>query len=199
MIATKGEFAKLANVSAGRVSQWITAGKITQTEMVGEGRDAKINVEAAFAKLNLRLDAGQRNGNGLGTVLRLIQPTKETKDTESPKDEADQLNLKLKQAKLAQAESANRKLAEEERVRLGTYVLAEHASAEAGKLTSTIVQMFESGLVDIAAKIASTYQLPNRDVIHLMRKELREVRVKISASLASELADIPPLQEDETV
>ena len=198
MIATKGEFAKLANVSAGRVSQWISAGKITQAEMVGEGRDAKINVEAAFAKLNLRLDFGQRNGNGLGTILKLVQPTKEFKDPEPPKDEADQLDLKLKQAKLAQAESANRKLAEDERARQGIYVLAEHASAEAGKLTSTIVQMFESGLVDMAAKIASTYQLPNRDVIHLMRKEMREVRVKISASLASELADMPSLQEDET-
>ena len=93
MIATKGEFAKLANVSAGRVSQWISAGKITQAEMVGEGRDAKINVEAAFAKLNLRLDFGQRNGNGLGTILKLVQPTKEFKDPEPPKDEADQLDL----------------------------------------------------------------------------------------------------------
>ena len=45
-IVSKSEFARLSNVSAARVSQWISEKKIYGEAIVGEGRDAKINAVA---------------------------------------------------------------------------------------------------------------------------------------------------------
>jgi hypothetical protein len=187
---SKSAFAKLANVTPGRVTQWITEGKIADC-LVGEGRHAVIDVDKALEKLKLRIDPGQRTGNGLKTVLA---PAKQ--DSAPPPSEVDGLDLSLKRAKLEEAEARNRKLREEEQARRGIYVLAEHASAEAGKLASTILQMFEGGLTDVAAEIAATYKLPQRDVVHLMRRRFRDTRTQISASLANAALALPPTIDD---
>jgi hypothetical protein len=179
-VQTKTEFAKTAGVSAGRVSQWIAAGKIGPEELEGTGRQARIRVDAALKRLQLKLDPGQRLGNGLETRL----------------GPADDLDLKLKQAKLAQAEASNAKAAEEAMARRGVYVRAEDAAAEAGRLAGTIMQAFEGGLSDVAAEIAAQYKLPQRDVVHLMRKRFREVRARVSAKLASDAVAVPALIED---
>lgn len=182
-VATKTEFARLCNVSQGRVSQWISEGKLGAGELIGQGRNAKINVEKAREKLKLRLDPAQKLGNGLETKL-------------GPGGPADGLDLKLKQAKLEQAEAQNRKLREEEQARVGIYVRAEHVSAEAGKLASTILQMTEGGLADMASLIAAEWKLPQRDVMHIMRTQFRELRAKLSAKLAAEAMALPETTED---
>lgn len=179
---SKAEFAKLVNLSPGRVSQLITAGKL-KGALVGDGRSARVDVDKARDALKLRLDPGQRLGNGAETRLG--------------EDTSDDLDLKLKQAKLAQAEAGNRRAREDELTRRGVYVRAEHASAEAGKLASTILQMFEGGLTDVAAEIAAEFKLTARDVTHLMRKRFRDVRARVSEQLASEAAGITQLIEEE--
>lgn len=60
MNITKTEFAALAKVSPGRVSQWISEGKIGPDELEGEGRSAKIKLELACKKLKLRIDEERR-------------------------------------------------------------------------------------------------------------------------------------------
>lgn len=191
MEVSKTEFAALAKVSQGRVSQWISEGKIGPEEMLGGGRNARIKVEPAFEKLKLRLDPGQRNGNGIETNLNLQK-------TAAPTSESDHLDGRIKRAKAETAEALNRKAAEEENARKGIYVRAEEASAEAGKLASTILQMFEGGLADAAAEIAATYKLPQRDLVHLMHKRFRDVRVKVSAKLANDAAALPATVEEKT-
>lgn len=178
----------MARVSPGRVTQWITEGKIADC-LVGEGRHAKIDVDKAFERLKLRLDAGQRLGNGAATVLAPI-----TKQAEP--SEVDALDLQLKKERLQQAQAANRKAAEEELARRGIYVRAEHASGAAGKLASTILQMFEGGMADVAAEMAAEYKLPQRDVVHFMRKRFREVRTRISAKLAADAVAMPQTIDD---
>jgi hypothetical protein len=66
-VVSKGQFAALRNVSRGRVSQWISEGKIKPDALVGEGRNAKIKVAVATRQLRDALDVGQLAGNGVGT------------------------------------------------------------------------------------------------------------------------------------
>ena len=66
---TKGEFARRRGVSPGRVSQWLSEGKISGAAIIGEGRAALIDEVLACEQLGLRLDTGQRTGNGLKTNL----------------------------------------------------------------------------------------------------------------------------------
>ena len=73
-VVSKGQFAALRNVSPGRVSQWISEGKIKPDALVGEGRNAKINVAVATQQLRDALDVGQLTGNGVGTRLDLPLP-----------------------------------------------------------------------------------------------------------------------------
>jgi hypothetical protein len=69
-LVRKSEFARLCNVSNGRVSQWITAGYISGAAIVGEGRTAMIDVDVAMAQLKERLSVDERFGlNGLSTNL----------------------------------------------------------------------------------------------------------------------------------
>ena len=67
--ATKSEFAAACDVHPSRVTQWISEGKISQREMVGSGRSARIRVDAAKKRLKVTLDDVQRTGNGLDTNL----------------------------------------------------------------------------------------------------------------------------------
>lgn len=191
---TKTQFAALCRVTPGRVSQWITEGKIGPEEMEGTGRKARMIVARAAEKLKLRLDAGRRNGNGLHTTLpSLLAP-------EAPPGAAfdsDNIHKRLLQEKLLAAAAQNRKLAEDEKARRGIYVRAEHASAEATHLAATILQTFEGGLNQLAGEVADAYKMPARDVAHMMRKGFRELRGRIAAKLTADAAALPPLIEDD--
>jgi len=188
-LETKSAFAARLGVSKARVSQWITEGKIGPDEMDGEGRSAMIKVDQAIAKLKLRIDPGQRVGNGIAT--RLAPAT-----AEAPTTEGDHLDLRLKHARLQAAEAQNRKLQEDEKYRKGIYVLAGDASAEATHIAVNIIQAFEGGLPGLASEIASKYHLSERDLLHLMRKSARELRRKIADSLKNQAAGLPELVEE---
>ena len=68
-IVSKGEFAVICNVSAGRVSQWIKAGQLSGDALVGEGRAARIRVPSAQAQLKRHLDPNQMTANGIRTRI----------------------------------------------------------------------------------------------------------------------------------
>lgn len=196
-VVSKGEFAKRCNVSPGRVSQWIQEGKIGPDELVGEGRSAQIRVSAASEKLKIRLDAGQRTGHGLKTTL----PDATAPASETPKEpsEADKLDLALKREKLTQQLAQNRKIAEEEKARQGTYVRAAEVAAETGRMIGRVLQTTEAGLVDMADEISRSFTVPKRDVLHLLRRVFREQRAKLSKQLAIEAAEAPAtIEDDET-
>jgi hypothetical protein len=66
---SKSEFAERIGVSPGRVTQYISTGKISDMALVGSGRGQRIRPELAIAQLRARLDAGQMLGNGKRTRL----------------------------------------------------------------------------------------------------------------------------------
>ena len=187
---TKGEFARLVNLSPGRVSQMISEGKLTDC-LVGEGRDARIDAGKAIEKLKLRRDPGQALGNGAKATLAPLSAA-----PSAPPTESDDISLKLQRAKLQEAEFRNRKLREEERAREGYYVRAEDVQAETAKLATRLLQLFEGGLTDVATEISSAFKVPQRDVLHLLKKRFRDVRTNVSAELAAEAAALPATIEE---
>jgi hypothetical protein len=181
-LVTKGEFARLINVSAPRISQLISEGKLADC-LVGEGREARIDADKAREKLKLRLDTSQRLGNGGKTELG--------SSPSAPTGEGDVLDLAFKRAKLEKAEAENRESRERESARRGLYVLASDAKAEASKMTTTILQRIEGGLAGMAQEIAAEHKLPARDVVHVIRKKFRDIRAQIARELAQEAGALP--------
>lgn len=91
-VVSKGEFARISNVSPGRVTQWIAEGKITGDALVGEGRAARIRVRAAQSQLKRHLDPNQMTANGVRTRIPtgpLVPPTPEPveADDSAPSDD----------------------------------------------------------------------------------------------------------------
>lgn len=191
---TKGEFARMVNLSPGRVSQMISEGKISDC-LVGEGREQRIDADKAIEKLKLRRDPGQALGNGAKAQLTVPSPAA-APAAPAPPSESDDISLKLQRAKLEEAEFRNRKLREEALARAGTYVLADDVKAETARLASRLLQLFETGLMDVATEIASTFKLPQRDVLHMLKTKIRDVRTNVSAELAAEAAGLPVTIEE---
>lgn len=119
MLATKTEFADIVGKTAACVSQWIKNRKISGDALVGTGRNAKINVEKAQAQLRVRLDPGQRLGNGATTKLSkakaATRPAKAAIERDAEAPEADQsetddpgpssLDYQAQRARLAKAQA----------------------------------------------------------------------------------------------
>lgn len=193
---TKAEFARLVNLSPGRVSQMISEGKLTDC-LVGTGREARINADLAIEKLKLRRDPGQALGNGAKATL-VVTPAAAAPQAAppAPPSESDGIAIKLQRAKLEEAEFRNQKLREEQKAREGTYVLADDVKAETAKLATRLLQLFEGGLTDVATEIAATFKIPQRDVLHLLKTRFRDVRTNVSAELAAEAASLPATIEE---
>lgn len=190
---SKAEFARMVNLSAGRVSQMISEGKLSDC-LDGEGRNARIHVEKAIEKLKLRRDPAQALGNG--AKANLVTPAAVPAPAAAPPTESDDISLKLQRAKLAEAEFRNRKLREEEKAREGIYVKAEDVQAETAKLATSLLQLFEGGLTEVATEISGAFKVPQRDVLHLLKKRFRDVRTNVSAQIAAEAAGKPATFEE---
>lgn len=181
-IVTKGEFSKLCNVTPGRVSQWISEGKISGEALVGTGRLAKIKVAVAQAQLKQKLDVSQSLGNGVTTKLDSAAPAMPA--GESVED-------KIKAQKLEQVRYQNRKLQEEERARTGVYMRSDLAQAEIARAGGLVLKVVEGGLNDMATAVAAQFDIPQRDVLHVLKMEIRNIRSSATDSLRHSAANMP--------
>lgn len=194
----------MAGVSPARVSQWIGEGKIGPDALVGQGRGARININAAMAQLKERLDVSQRFGlNGLSTKLAPGElplepapqaPARETKPPPAPL--VDSVEAQIKAHKLRQTELATRRQEEEDRLARGVYILAADAQASTAKACGKLLEAIEGSLADIAGEFAAKYQIPSRDALHLLRAQLNKVRARVSADFAALAAAEPETVED---
>lgn len=197
---SKGEFAAIIGVSPGRISQYIAAGKITAAALVGAGRNAKIDVERAKADLRGALDISQRFGNGIDTRLDpdlpFDQPSSSRgtaqRDPPPPSVDSD-----IKQQKLEQLRRINRNGAIAEAQQRGQLVEAEASRAERAKIAVTMLQVFEGALTDFASEMSAEYKLPQRDILHLLRKKFRDVRVKAAEHMRKQAVQLSETVETE--
>lgn len=191
-VVTKGEFAKLCGVSPGRITQWIDEGKITGDALVGEGRSAKIRVEVAKRQVALRRDIGQAFGNGLDT--RLANPiARILEDDDDPIDptSTDDVDRKIKLAKLEAVERANRLSAIEEDEKNGVYTETATVRAEMGKIAVQIMRIFEGALPELATAIAGEFKLQARDVTHFLNERFTKIREQAAKAAAAAAKEIP--------
>jgi hypothetical protein len=192
-IVSKGDFAKLCNVSPGRVTQWITEGKITGEAIVGEGRSAKINAGIAQRQVGLRRDIGQSTGNGLAT--RLTPRAAKREDASKP-DLTDEITEEIRRQKLESIRRVNRREAEEELARQGRYIEAAGARREMARIAEELVRVFEGALPEFATAIAGEFKIEQRDVLHLLRDQFRKVRTKAAGKARQAAAEKPALVSD---
>lgn len=195
-VVSKGDFARLADVSPGRVSQWIAEGKIGRDALQGEGRSAKIIVDKALAQVRLRRDPGQAVGNGLTTKLFgdgdvAGGDAERSSSTGSAPPRSDDVAHQIQQERLERERRNNRLAALDEAVRQANLVPTDAVRAEMARLARRVDEANAAMLADFASAIAGRFSLPQRDVLHL----LREVRTEKKASLARQasalLEDVP--------
>lgn len=193
MEMSKGEFAAHIGVSAGRVSQMITSGMIGKDALVGEGRSAKVLVEAAVEQIRKRRDVGQALGNGLGTRLSDAPPTQQADAKLLPRDPDTTELIALE--RLASERRRNRLAEIEEAERMGRLVPAEDMQREVGKVAQRLVNTFTGMVPDIANAIAAEYSLPARDLVHLIRRVMNEKRAAAAQELGEAAAEMPDTVE----
>ncbi len=195
-VVSKGRFAEIINVSPGRVSQMISEGKIPPAALVGEGRGAKILVADAIAGIRAKTDIGQRFGNGISTKLDL-SPTQMVAAAANALPLADPLEEQIKRERLRALEFSNRRHAEDELARRGAYTDTTEARAAMVGIATSVLQTFEGGLADLANAISAEFKVPQRDVLHLMRREFVAVRAKAALAAERRMKGLPPLVADE--
>lgn len=193
-IVTKGEFAKLMNVSAGRVSQWINEGKLKKRSLVGAGRSAKINVELARADLRETLDISQRLGNGLDTKLESDAAPEVESTVSVPRSLSTDEQIKAEKLKASRLQ--NERLEAERRARAGEYIKTEDAQAEMVRAVGLSVKIFEGGLAAMADLMATTHGVAARDALHTLRLGFNDVRARVMDDLNVEVGALPNFVED---
>lgn len=205
-VVSKGEFARLCNVTPGRVSQWLSEGKIGADALAGEGRSARIRVATAMSQLKRRIDIGQRFGNGLGTQLDLGESVSHPEQAPPPvvadeppaaRPPVDPFEEAMRAEKLREIQFRNRDAAEKELARRGVYVRADDARAGMTAVATGMLNVFEGALPDLARAIAAKFEIPQRDVVHLLRGEFRAVRAKAADQARRAAETMPQLISDE--
>lgn len=191
MELSKSDFAAHINVSAGRVSQMLAAGIIGQDCLVGEGRSAKIDVAKAVKQIGLRRDIGQSLGNGIGTLLTLPEEPAAPR----PQTKVDDLAQQLQQERLESERRKNRIAASEELVRQGQLVPADQVRASMTKLARQVDEENGAMLADFATAIASKFELPQRDVLHLLRQVRNEKKAAAAERAKARADEIPATVE----
>jgi hypothetical protein len=199
---SQADFARHMGVTRAAVSQWkkkdiLRADAFTQPEKKG-----KVVVAVAVEQVRRNRDIGQALGNGIGTRTSTDAETADEQPEEVsteevqpdlPVDDAapvqteptaaapvkpkvDTVEDQLKRAKLEQQLRTNRIQASEEALRQGMLVAADDAREQMTRVASMMLQIFEGSLPDLGAAISAQFDIPQRDVLHLLRAEFKKVR-----------------------
>jgi len=203
-VVSKGQFAALRNVTPGRVSQWISEGKIKRDALVGDGRNARINVTVATLQLREALDVGQLTGNGVATNLDLpaqaplpLAPASSAAPLTSASPASDPIADAIKQERLDQLRRTNRREAEEEAARSGRFTDAAEAARQMGTLATKMMSVMEGSLAELATAVSARFEIPQRDVLHLLRSEFRKVRATAAKTFRDIAANLPATADAE--
>jgi hypothetical protein len=185
-VVSKSEFAKIAGVSAPRVSQWLRDGKINGDALVGRGHRARIRVAAAVEQLRRNLDPVQHLGaNGRASVDGNGAAAASTVEDE------------IKAARLQQLALSNAKAAAEGALRSGRYVRADDARQELGRVAGRLMATFEASFVEFATAIMANPPATARDAMRTLRATWRTIRVRQAKVTGDEAVALPPLLDDE--
>ncbi|TIX16219.1 MAG: hypothetical protein E5V46_03320 [Mesorhizobium sp.] len=183
---SKADFARHIGVTRGRVSQYVAEGTIGPDALDGQGRTARVIVAKAIEQIRQRRDIGQALGNGLSTRL---DPPAEPAGTVTPfpggagadgERKQPTIDDEIKAERLQAERRRNRLAAVEEAMRQGQLVEAASAMAAMKKEIKALDDAFGGMLADLATAVSAQFGLPQRDVLHLLRR----IRSEKKAALA---------------
>lgn len=197
-VLSKSEFAAHIGVSAGRISQMIASGMIGADALEGEGRSARVVVARAVEQIRRKRDIGQALGNGLGTRLETptdASPTDVGTPSLSALDRAPSVDDEIKQERLQAERRRNRVAAAEEALRNGQLVEAAKVRAEMARLAAAVDEENAGMLPDFASAIAAQFQIPQRDVLHLLRRIRTEKKAQAAERARRRLEGMPETAE----
>lgn len=198
---TTTELAVRLGLSKGRISQYVSEGKLAGCYR-GDGRSRRFDLAAATAALGRGLDLGQMTGNGLNTrrALREIEaaqnggapadpapaPASAPCSVEAvqpkPRPAAVPLTLtpaepdRLEMATILAKEEQARKLRRDNERDEGNWVLASEVRQNVARAMAQELAEFESVIRDTARAIADVYGLDFREVRKVMMDRWREHR-----------------------
>jgi hypothetical protein len=182
-IVTKGRFAAIAGVSAARITQYLADGQISGEAIVGSGHRARIRVAVAMEQLRANLDPSQHLGaNGRARV--------------GSGDDDDSVADAIKRARLEQLELANEHARAVREAEAGRYVLADGVTQEMGRIAGRMVGMFEGSLGEFATAIAGKFNVPARDVLHILRTTFRTIRERATKTESGIAKALPATVDD---
>lgn len=199
---TQADFARHMGVSRAAVSQWKSRDILRDDAFTQPGKKGKVVVSVAVEQVRRNRDIGQALGNGIETrtstdaapaaepsaemPAEAVQPALPVDDAApvqveptaaAPvKQKVDTVEDQLKRAKLEQQLRTNRIQASEEALRQGMLVAADDAREQMTRVASMMLQIFEGSLPDLGAAISAQFDIPQRDVLHLLRSEFKKVR-----------------------
>lgn len=192
-IATKKAFAADLGVTPGRLSQYLAAGQIHGSAIVGTGHRARIDVDVAKGQLRRNLDCSQSTGQNARAKVNGQKPCKDGREAEAaatiPVDVAgdspappdafeDTLEDRIKVARLAQLNLSNQKASDAARARSGVYMETASARQEIGRVSIKFIGLFEAALPEFADALSVKVQLPSREILDAMRETWRRIRVR---------------------
>ncbi|RWQ12354.1 hypothetical protein [Mesorhizobium sp.] len=194
---SKGDFAAHIGVTPGRVSQYISSGMIGPDALDGQGRTAKVIVAKAVEQIRRRRDIGQALGNGIATRLELdpVEPDAPASSSTGQLPRTSNVDDELKQERLQAERRRNRIAAEEDATRRGRLVDASQVRAEMTKMAQAIDDENAGMLADFASAVAAEFKLPQRDVLHLLRKIRTEKKAGAAERARRRAAALPEFVE----
>lgn len=197
-ILSKSDFARHIGVSRQRVGQMVDAGLIGPDALDGQGRTAKVIVAKAVEQIRRRRDIGQALGNGIATRLELepVEPdAPAATSTTEQQPRTPNVDDALKQERLQAERRRNRIAAEEDATRRGRLVDASQVRAEMTKMAQAIEDENAGMLADFASALAAEFKLPQRDVLHLLRKIRTEKKAGAAERARRRAAALPEFVE----
>lgn len=187
---TATQLASQLNLTKGRISQFVSAGKLDGC-FVGAGRARRFDLTKVAEALGRTLDQGQMMGNGSATREKIdkISSEKTPKPdrkkgawaTKLPDADVDRYQLARTLKAEEEARSMRRKNQKEE----GNYVLASEVSLQTSRLVAQEIAEFEGILKDGARRIADDLEVDFKTarsiLIDLWRAHRNKREEKLSA------------------
>lgn len=186
MIATKSEFARLTQRSAGRVSQWIAAGRIGGAALVETPSGEQIDVEEALRQLGRTLDVPQQ----VAQQVPVIAEEEEQDAAPAPRGlvgSDDQ--RRLLKAKADQAESTARQKRLELLAQNGQWCRIAEVEAAWQRNLGDLVARIEAALPELAELLAG--EPDAKAAIVRTRQWWRALRGRLAGDAAAQEAARP--------
>jgi hypothetical protein len=103
----------------------------------------------------------------------------------------------IKQERLDQLRRANRREAEEEAARSGKYTDAAEDVRQMGVIATKMMAVMEGSLAQLATTVSAKFEIPQRDVLHLLRSGFGKVRAIAAKTFRDMATELPPVVNSE--